>query len=322
MDNIPSNNPVSEDGRATEASVLQRFEDKLFKKPQTKPEAAPKQEAQEPQKEAPEADKTAPETTVEAKVEDDEYFEHEHETGKWKLPKWVKPALDGYSDYTKKTMEAADRQRHADAIIEQATLAQQMQSALQPKHEAVTDLDKQIKQYEQVDWNTWISENPVAAQKGMLQLQVLRDQRNRAASELQAEAQKHLRVISEKQAKLRDENMKILQRELKNWSADSHKSLLEFAGKTYGFSDKETSQVFDHRLLRLMADAHEYRKLQDSKPQVEKKVALASKTLKPQAAEQRNAKQVQQANIKKDIKSAKTDSEKAKHIQRLLEHRL
>jgi hypothetical protein len=320
MDMIESNNPVSTDGRVTEASMQQRIEDKIFNKGKPEVKADTKPETPAPEAIAPE--ETADPVEAAPKVDDDEYFEHEIDGEKWKLPKKVKPALDGYQDYTKKTMEAADRQRHADAIIEQATLAQQMQSALQPKYEAVSDIDRQIKQYENVDWNTWIQTNPVEAQKGMLQLQVLRDNRNRAAADLQTEAQRHMQVLTEKQAKLRDENMKVLQRELKNWNADSHKSLLDFAGKAYGFSDQETSKVFDSRVLRMMADAQEWRKLQESKPQVAKQAAKAAGTLRPGAADQRNAKQVQQASLKREIKSAKTDQEKAKGIERWLTSRV
>jgi hypothetical protein len=325
MENIDSNTPVSSDGRVTEASAQKRIEEKIFGKPKEAP--APQVDAapQEPQAEAPETPVENPETPVDAapKIEEDEFFEHELEPGvKWKLPKAIKPAIDGYQDYTKKTMEAADRQRQADLILEQARQSQQMQAALQPKYEAVTEVDRQIKQYENVDWNTWISTNPVEAQKGMLQLQVLRDQRNRAAQELNQAAQMEMHKINETRAKLRDENMKVLQRDLKNWSADEHKTLLDFAGKTYGFSDTELSQVFDYKVVKMMADAREWRKLQASKPQVEKKAALASKTLKPQAADQRNAKQVQQASIKKDIRTAKTDQDKQKAIQRFLESRL
>jgi hypothetical protein len=323
MEMIESNNPVSTDGRVTEASMQQRIEDKIFNK--GKPEV--KAEAPAP-KDAPNVDEApkVEETPVDAapKVEDEEeYFEHEVEPGKvWKLPKAVKPALDGYQDYTKKTMEAADRQRQADLILEQARQSQQMQAALQPKYEAVTDVDRQIKQYENVDWNTWIQTNPVEAQKGMLQLQVLRDQRGRAAAELNQAAQMEMHKINETRAKLRDENMKVLQRDLKNWSADSHKTLLDFAGKTYGFSEQELSQVYDYKVVKMMADAKQWRELQASKPQVEKKAALAAKTLKPAAADQRNAKQVQQASIKKEIRSAKTDQEKAKGIERWLESRV
>jgi hypothetical protein len=47
--------------------------------------------------------------------------------------------------------------------------------------------------------------------------------------------------------------------------------------KTYGFSQEELGNVFDHRLVRLMRDAAAYRELQAQKPAVKQKVEQAPK---------------------------------------------
>lgn len=318
MTGVPAtNNPVSDDGRATERSVQQRIEDKIFGKAEA-PKEAPKP-AQEPQEAAP--DTQAQDTIPGAQEAVDETEEVEFEGDKYLVPKKLKPALDGYKDYTVKTMTAADRQRHADLIIEQSRQAQAMQSAVQPKYDSLNEIRRNIASYERVDWNTWIATNPVEAQKGMLQLQVLRDQERKADGELQMTVKEQMELINQTRAKLKEENEKVLARSIKDWNADKAKGLTDFAGKTYGFSEQELSAVFDSRVWQMVNDAQQWRSLQASKPQM-KKVVAASPTLKPGATEQKNAAQVKQASLKREIRTAKTDHDKAKGIQKLLESRL
>lgn len=47
--------------------------------------------------------------------------------------------------------------------------------------------------------------------------------------------------------------------------------------KTYGFTDKELSSVYDHRLVKMMRDAAAYQALKAQKPQVTQKVTNAPK---------------------------------------------
>lgn len=310
---VERNEPIHTDGRVTEDSIQKRLEDKLF----------PPKKADKP--EAPAPDAAPPQDTQEGaqstETEDESEVELEWNGAQYKVPKDWKPVFDGYKDYTQKTMVAADRQRHADLIIEQARQSQAMQSAVQPKYEAVNELNRTIKQYEAVDWNTWIQSDPVAAQKGMLQLQVLNQQKAKAEGELQQTVSQQMELINQTRAKLKEENEKALSRKIKGWTADSAKKLDSFAGKTYGFSDQELSSVYDSRVREMMHDAMRWHELQASKPQMQKVVAQA-KTMKPEAADSRNAKQVQQSSLKREIKSAKAPHDKAKAIQKLLESRL
>lgn len=306
---VESNEPVHTDGRVTEDSLQRRIEEKLFPTKKTEQtEAAPAEPAND----------TVEGAAVEAEEDD---IDLEWNGAQYKVPKDWKPVFDGYKDYTQKTMAAADRQKHADLIIEQARQAAAMQQVVQPKQEALSDVRKIIKQFDQVDWNTWIATNPAEAQKGMLQLQVLRDQERKAKEELDLAMNEQVELINQTRAKLKEENEKALSRKIKGWTADTAKKLDAFAGKTYGFSEQELSSVYDSRVREMMHDAMQWHTLQASKPQIQKVVAQA-KTMKPEASDNRNSKQVQQANSVRAIKAAKTPQDKAKGIQKWLEGRL
>lgn len=299
----------------------QRVMDKLFppeKKAEEVKPAAPEAPAETTADAAP---TEAPAT--EAPAESEEYeFEFRH--GKYRVPKELKELHEGYlrtEDYTKKTMVAADRQRQAELIIEQSNKSQHLQTALKPKYDAVQDNARLLKQYEAVDWNTWISNNPTEANKGMLQWQVLKEEKSRLEGDLNQAAQQGMRAIEEVRLKLVEENDKILTRDIKGWSADTRKEVNGWAEKTYGFSQDELSKVFDSRVAKMMRDAKQWHDLQSSKPQVVKTAAQAA-TLKPNATDNRNSKQVKDTELRKNIRSAKTDGERARAVEALLAHRL
>jgi hypothetical protein len=311
----------------TDRDMQQRIEEKIFGKPEeivakapVKPETAPVEgEVESAQADMPEGQDGIPGG---ASVESaEELLEVEFSGAKYQVPKELKPALDGYKDYTEKTMAAAERQKQADLIIEQNIRSQALHKTLQPKYDSVRELQKNVEAYEKVDWNTWIASDPVEAQKGMLQLQVLRDKLGRAQHDLQQAANDGMRSINEIRERLISENEKVLKQKLKGWTADTRKALDAFAENTYGYSKEELSQVFDARVLRMMNDAKQWNDLQASKPQAQKKATQVA-TLKPSATETKNAAQSKEAELKKAIRLAKTDVSKQRAVQALLEHKL
>ncbi len=46
---------------------------------------------------------------------------------------------------------------------------------------------------------------------------------------------------------------------------------------SYGFNDQEISQVYDHRIVMLVNDAMKYRNMQNSKPNLAKKITKPGK---------------------------------------------
>lgn len=256
---------------------------------------------------------------VEATETPEEHYEFEFNGGKWQVPAPLKELHEGYlrtQDYTAKTTAAAEKMRQAELMVEHATRQHQLQTALQPKYEVVQQLGQQIKQYEQVDWNAWIAQDPVAAQQGMLRMQMLERTKGKAEQELQTAAQEQMRGIQETGQKLAEENLKILQKDLKGFTPEARKSLNEWAEKTYGFSQSHLSQIYDSRVVKMMHDANKYHELKASAPQ---KVQQAQKTITPSASKTVDAGKAKLAQLNAAVKSAKTDTERAKAIQARLE---
>ena len=104
------------------------------------------------------------------------------------------------------------------------------------------------------------------------------------------------RQNAEQQHTQRQQNM-LAQQYTKTWEALSAEKIDKPAlakiygdvGKSYGFSDSELANVYDHRLVKMMRDATAYQALKAAKPAVTKQVANAPRmpTRQTQPAETR-----------------------------------
>ena len=60
--------------------------------------------------------------------------------------------------------------------------------------------------------------------------------------------------------------------------ASSLKANMKSTLNNYGFNDQEVAQVYDHRIVMLVNDAMKYRSMQDSKPNIAKKITKPGKS--------------------------------------------
>ncbi len=311
-------------------SIEDRIEAILFKEP--KPGSVPAEEPKTDAKPAGEAkpNEAKPELDadgnpiVKAEVKPAETYEFEWKGAKYQVPPELKDLHEGYlrqEDYTKKTQEAADMKRSAEAMLQQAQKFQELQQAAQPQFETLAAVNQRLKAFQQINWNDLTAKDPAEAQRMFMAYQQTKEAKATAEAELQKAMGQHEQVVSEARQKLIAEGAKILEKDIKGWSSEKAAKLNDFARATYGFSASEVANVVDARVVKMLNDAQQWHALQQSKPQLENKVAQASKTLKPQASEQATQQSQAEAEIKRGIRSEKTDSGKAKHIQRLLEGR-
>jgi hypothetical protein len=286
---------------------------------------APQQDQQQADTQATETEQAAPEgqaAETETETALPEVEEVEYEGKQYKLPKELKEALLRQSDYTKKTQEVAEQRRTAETLMQQAKQAAELQQAMQKPLAKVYGLDEQIAQYEKVDWNALMAQDATEAQKHFMAFQQLKDQRQKALTEVQGLYSQQMQAAQKAHQARLEEGHKALARDIKGWNPDLGRKLGSFVQESYGFTTEEAASIYDPRTVKMMHDAYQWRQLQSSKPAIEKKAPVTGKTLKPQAGEARSAQEQEYAGIRRDIKSAQTSREKAQHIQRLLAHRL
>jgi hypothetical protein len=83
--------------------------------------------------------------------------------------------------------------------------------------------------------------------------------------------------------------------------------MCNFLANTYGFSDDDLANVYDHRLILLALDAQKYREGKQKSDIAKKKIVKLPKLSKP-GAKKNEANEINKALRKKRLKLKKTGS--------------
>jgi hypothetical protein len=248
----------------------------------------PEEATDEQVSEAEPEESTEEEASDEAEAEE-VVDEIEFDNKKVAIPKGTPPELvsavkkmadDLKADYTRKTQEAASIrqtvQQRQEAIEQQERiLSQNFERAV-----AYKQASDRVSQFEQLDWQAIVDEDPQKATK--LNFAFQEAQRNAAKlyQELQRGAQESQQMTAQQRAQMLQEGQKEIEKHIKGWGPDVQQAI----GKTmrdYGISEQFIANVADPAIVRAMYDAYQWRKLQADKPTAMKKVADAPKALKP-----------------------------------------
>lgn len=232
-------------------------------------------------------------------------------------------AQQGY-DYTKKTQEVAEQRKqvemyaHAIKAQEQALRQQaELQQAFIKELAKVESITDQISQYESLDWNALSDADPVQAQKLWIQYQTLQNKRTQAQQEI-SQKQNYLNQHRQQQQAMALEQARAeLLKAMPDFNAEKATAIRESA-KSYGFSDDELSGVTDPRMVKVLADAMAYQKLQAEKVNVTKKVQGKPPVVKPGAKDTNQAVKVKSKEMRSQLKKTGRMEDAAAIFERML----
>ena len=208
--------------------------------------------------------------------------EIEYEGKQYKLPPELKSALLRQSDYTKKTQEVAEQRRAIEHQRQEIENHVKLQQATFQEAAKVAAMDEQIAQFNQVDWTTLSQQDPVKAQELFFQFSQLKDQRNAAATQINAKMQQKAFEDQQLFAKKLEESEAVLQREIPNWSPAVEKQLYD-TGVQMGFSDHELRMIAaEPRIVKLIYAQHRLNQLEkqsnQTKPSIKPVTNIQSKS--------------------------------------------
>jgi hypothetical protein len=186
------------------------------------------------------------------------------------------------ADYTKKTQQVAEQRKALqaeqqaieeakymrDAYAERLQAMEQLLNAQQP----VEDLES-LKESDPIGYAVRVAEMSQNKEK----LYAIQAERQRIAEMQQAEQQQGMQEYLSQQAAVLSESLPEYSDPVKGETLRS--DLRKFA-KNLGFSDQELSAVRDARHVMALYKAMQYDKLQQSKPQLNKRVSEPPKTIK------------------------------------------
>lgn len=230
-------------------------------------------------------------------------------------------------DYTQKTQQLADERRQVENYAQTVQANEQrfqqqvqLQQALIQDIAAITAIDGQLSQYQQLNWNALSDQDPVEAQKAFFQYNQLQTQRAQAVQGLE---QKQNYITQSEQQRLQQmiaEGQATLQREIPNWGRETAVAIKDL-GVSLGFTAEEMAQVIDPRqvkvLYRLQQAEAELAKFKND-PSYQKKVSNAPPVVKPGSSDQKVVKNSQNKQIRDELRRTGNGELAQKLIERML----
>jgi len=178
---------------------------------------------------------------------------------KLKLPKSqaekLRQAAMRQDDYTRKTQDLAE-QRKAFEAHRQATSEADEQELTARANIAL--IDRQLTQYQRVDWNSWNDSDPFEAQKAFQSYQLLKDAKTNASQFLEQHRTQRTEQQREETATKLQEAQSVLQRDIPEWSPTLAAKLVEFGSKEFGLSRADFDNVTDPRAVKLIHAAYQW----------------------------------------------------------------
>jgi hypothetical protein len=190
--------------------------------------------------------------------------------------------------WTKGSEEVARVREILTAQIQQQQMQTQFTQAVSGDIAELNAMDKQLEQFNKIDWASAIDTDFVSVMKLQEQRAALRDARNAKAQELgakqqqfeQGQAQATQQMIAAEQAAL----LAKVPEWRNNEKATAEKQAISRTLQDYGYQPAELQTLMDHRALLVARDAMKWRELQRSKTDKNKQLRDAPPVVKPGAA--------------------------------------
>ena len=183
---------------------------------------------------------------------------------------------NGYSrdaDYRQKTEELSHQRKQfqSESEKQRQDYSQKLNELNQRLSTAQQDLNAEINS---ADLDKLYEEDPTEAARVERKLKKKQDALNQSLQQTQAEQKQQFETF------LQDQQRKLVSK-MPEFSdpakASSLKANMKSTLNNYGFNDQEVAQVYDHRIVMLVNDAMKYRSMQNSKPNIAKKITKPSK---------------------------------------------
>lgn len=189
------------------------------------------------------------------------------------------------SDYRQKTHSLSLERKNLEE--EKGVLRQTYDTKLRELDELMQSANSFISQGSEVDLKAMYEEDPQAAAKLDFQMRQQREHLASLRQKSEVVKQQQYNQFLNEQKQLAEQAIPELSNPQK---ASDLKVKMRNTLSDYGFNDQEIGSLSDHRFLKVLKDAIDYRNLKDAKPIVQKKVVNAPKVVKSGTASSESSK--------------------------------
>ena len=189
----------------------------------------------------------------------------EFEGKEYSVPRDLKNAIMQNKDYTVKTQEVAEQRRELDADKLRFQQALELLTAHTGAYTELGVLDQQLAQYNEIDWNSWATQDPNAAQQAQIQLGGLREQRQQVLEQLQKLQADSQQKLATETSKIVEENRAKVANVVPNWSSETEKAVFDF-GVQSGLTETQLAGTnYDPVLINILNKARLFDELQQKR---------------------------------------------------------
>jgi hypothetical protein len=267
-------NPVAEEKKTDTTNIPEQKQEEQNSPEPVKEESSTEEQ---PLEQEIKEEESQEETSEEVSQEQTNEIQQEHDsTYKVKvagqeLDVTLEELKNGYSrdaDYRRKTEELSYDKKQF--MSESEKQRQNYSSKLNEANQLLSVAQQQLQtEINSADLEKLYEEDPTEAARIEHRLRRKQEKLNQAMEKTQSEQRKQFEGFLSDQKKQ-------LASKMPEFSDPAKASQLASSMKTtlnnYGFNDQEISQVYDHRIVMLVNDAMKYRKMQNSKPNLAKKI--------------------------------------------------
>ena len=183
---------------------------------------------------------------------------------------------NGYSrdaDYRQKTEELSNQRKNFQSESEKQRL--DYSQKLNQVNELMSMAQQELNaEKNSVDLEQMYEDDPTEAMRIEHRLRRKQEKLDFAKAKTQAEQKTQFDGFLQEQKRLLETKMPEFTDPVK---ASALKVTMKSTLNNYGFNDSEVAQVYDHRIVMLVNDAMKYRSLQNSKPNLAKKISKPGK---------------------------------------------
>lgn len=181
-----------------------------------------------------------------------ELIEIERNGKKFSIPKELEPELLMQSDYTRKTQEVAATRKQIQAQQEQlAFQAQATEQELQARG-VLFQIDNQLQQMQQLDWQRFQTEDPMAANAEWMRFQQLKEARSTISGKLEESQQNRMKEVAADYDKRVDETRSFAQEQIKGWNPELDVKITNFATGDLALTDEEITSSMSPRFYKAL----------------------------------------------------------------------
>lgn len=215
---------------------------------------------------------------IEQTVDDEDEIEEDLDGVKVRGKKEAIERLKGerlmQADYTRKTQEAAELRKAAEAERETVQQARQFEQQNLDIVADIRGMDRELAQLQQVNFHQLSDQDPIQAQKLMARMQQLQTVRGQAVNALTQRHQHFQQVQQQEAARQLAEGQRVLQRDIPGWGPELASKLASFA-LTNGYTQREVDSIRSPAMVRSLF--REYQ-LAEAKKQATKRPPQAQTT--------------------------------------------